>query len=309
MIRNGEHGDEQSEKDGVESKAVGSLHTTDDWESTTTGEDTVTPSSSTDYEKSIRIIAAQNYKVLSEKIQKQFSDGFLKYKEYTINKTKEFQKQIDETRQSSDDVKGEFKEEVNELKKELEDKIENSKLTIIETLGIFIALFTFISIDFQVFRSYRTPQAISGLLLIFFGAIFLFIIIFDFFILQARRIKEQNNLSKSKQQKDIQDSFKDRIKKQLLNHWYRVALLMLSVLFTIGGTLLFVRSPIEDLQDKKQEIKDEVYRSIKNSMNNQNGELLKINESNQKAIDNLKINLDNIKNCVIDFGFTYRCFR
>jgi len=63
--------------------------------------------------------------------------------------------------------------------KKLKEEIEKSKLKIIETLGIFVALFTFISVEFQTFRIYQDPKEISGLTLILLGALLFFILIFD----------------------------------------------------------------------------------------------------------------------------------
>jgi hypothetical protein len=69
--------------------------------------------------------------------------------------------------------------EVNEKVVELDRKIDENKIRIVETLGIFVALFTFVSIEFQAFRIYQSPKEIAGLTLILLGALLLFLTIFE----------------------------------------------------------------------------------------------------------------------------------
>lgn len=77
-----------------------------------------------------------------------------------------------------------FKTVVNDVvrntEEKLRDKIDDSKLKTIETLGIFVALFTFVSVEFQIFRIFHTPASIGGLTAILLGSLLFFSIILDY---------------------------------------------------------------------------------------------------------------------------------
>ena len=155
-------------------------------------------------------------------------------------------------------------------------------------MGIFVALFTFISIEFQVFRSYRDPHAISGLTLIFLGAIFLFLVIFDYLL-----NKSSENNSKIKIRKG--------------KFFYIMPLI--SVLLLAGGIFLYCNAPNEDLEEAKNSIKKQVYDSVKNDIDLKNDELLETNKNNEFLINDLRNDIEAIKNCVNNFGFSYKCFK
>lgn len=105
-----------------------------------------------------------------------------------------------------------YESRMEKIKDDLDKKIDDSKIRIIETLGIFVALFTFISINFQVFKSYKNPVAISGLILILLGSLTTFITILDFLIINgSKKIKE-----------------------------FPVELLLLNLFFLVAGFILFV---------------------------------------------------------------------
>lgn len=83
-------------------------------------------------------------------------------------------------------LKKQFKKDIEEIHDEfakkvekLENKTEDSKLSIIETLGIFVALFTFVSVEFQIFRSFTSWKSGASLSLIILGALLLFIVTMD----------------------------------------------------------------------------------------------------------------------------------
>lgn len=59
----------------------------------------------------------------------------------------------------------------------LNQKIEERDRHTIETIGIFVALFTFISIEFQLFRSLTSVAAVFGLTLVIFGALLAFVLL------------------------------------------------------------------------------------------------------------------------------------
>lgn len=77
----------------------------------------------------------------------------------------------------SENLRKQFETDIEGTKEKLEAKIDDSKLKIIETLGIFVALFTFVSIEFQIFRSFTSWQAGASLTLIILGALLFFCII------------------------------------------------------------------------------------------------------------------------------------
>ncbi len=120
-------------------------------------------------------------------------------------------------------------DKIDEKILEYDKKIESSKLSVIETLGIFVALFTFVSIDFQVFRSYRDWHAITGLTLILLSSMSFLVSIFDFII------NKKLGLS-------------------------RTFFILLEVLFIISGIFLFSYAKNEDIQDKEIEIKQEILK-------------------------------------------------
>jgi hypothetical protein len=55
-------------------------------------------------------------------------------------------------------------------------------------LAIFVALFTFISIEFQIFRSFTSWQSAASLTLILLGALTFFVLLVDYLL--AKRTKE-----------------------------------------------------------------------------------------------------------------------
>lgn len=242
-----------------------------------------------DYKEQISLNFLQQVSKYSEDLSKHAQAR----EKYNEKKFRDFKQEIDKNTEAAlVQIKEKIQGTVDDVKKELENKIESSKLTIIETLGIFVALFTFISIDFQVFRFYRDPRAISGLVLIFLGSIFLFIIFFDFFILR--------NQTHSKVGGVYNDKF-DSI--------YKFGFGILSILLVVAGIYYFHKAPNENIQDESKQIKDEVYQVLKNDIIDQKKELVDANAQNKTNIDNLKGDLESIKKCVIDFGFTYKCFK
>lgn len=66
---------------------------------------------------------------------------------------------------------GDFEMKIAKQGESLEKKIEESKIKTIETLGIFVALFTFIGVEFQVFKSFTGWEAAASLTFILLGAL------------------------------------------------------------------------------------------------------------------------------------------
>ncbi|MCK4891395.1 MAG: hypothetical protein KAS78_01885 [Candidatus Pacebacteria bacterium] len=133
-----------------------------------------------------------------------------------FTESEEFKKKVNEI------AKTNTEKIIRETKDELRDKIDDSKLKTIETLGIFVALFTFVSIEFQVFRTLDNAQSVAGLTLILLGSLLTFITVLD------------SVLSKIKLQEDIE------FKLLKPKSWPLVFIWML--LMILGGAL-FVSSP------------------------------------------------------------------
>ncbi|MFA5777060.1 MAG: hypothetical protein WC906_01315 [Parcubacteria group bacterium] len=182
-----------------------------------------------------------------------------------------------------------------------DDKIENQKLTIIETLGIFVALFTFISIDFQVFKSYRNPFAISGLTLILLGSITFLVSSLDFFILKARSIRNGLNFKPNKR------NFLDDIWICFKNNKSRIFFIFIESCLILGGIYLFSKTKIEEFGDQKEQIKKEVFEYTKNNLENKINDFEKAKEKSSD-VEDIDKKIESMKKCIRDFGFTYKCF-
>lgn len=126
------------------------------------------------------------------------------------------------TKEIEDKFNDKIENTTKETEEKLNNKIDDSKLKTIETLGIFVALFTFVSIEFQVFRMFDDPQSVAGLTLILLGSLLTFITVLD------------SVLSKIKLQEDIE------FKLLKPKSWPLVFIWML--LMILGGAL-FVFSP------------------------------------------------------------------
>ncbi|KKP96424.1 MAG: hypothetical protein UR99_C0018G0013 [Candidatus Moranbacteria bacterium GW2011_GWD2_36_12] len=232
---------------------------------------------------------AEKYK--AELLGKQIADDFRKQQVEINKRNKEFQEKYLEN------FKNQYQDDIDKKTKDLEDKIENSKLSVIETLGMFIALFTFISVDFQVFKSYRDPVAISALTMILIGAIFLFIVVFDYFILQARKVRktEENAITK----KYVEDGRVSLVRKIIF---------CVSLVLIFLGVFMFSKTTTEEISANNNEIKKEVLTSVQTDLDNQKSELEKINKDNGVLIKDTNSSILEIKKCIKNFGFTYKCF-
>lgn len=65
---------------------------------------------------------------------------------------------------------------------ELEKRVEKATTSFVETLGIFVALFTFISVDIQVFKSPLRILSVAGFTLIMLGSLLWFLFYFHAFL-------------------------------------------------------------------------------------------------------------------------------
>lgn len=92
--------------------------------------------------------------------------------------------------------KEEFKYKVNEIiqktEDKLSDKIDDSKLKTIETLGIFVALFTFVSVEFQFFRTFDNWLSIVSFTFILLGSLLTFVTVINYYLSETKEKKEVN---------------------------------------------------------------------------------------------------------------------
>lgn len=127
-----------------------------------------------------------------------------------------------------------------ELKKKIDDliikvgiisddvgKVRDTGINMIEVLGVFVALFTFISMEFQVFRIYHDLAAIVGLTAIILGSLLIFVSVLD--IILRREFSLINGI-----------------------------FLLLSIILLVFGMLIFSRANepdyIKDLEDVQKRI-------------------------------------------------------
>ncbi|MCK5285968.1 MAG: hypothetical protein KAJ58_01950 [Candidatus Pacebacteria bacterium] len=112
------------------------------------------------------------------------------YSQKGLNNTLKLYKKETDTKlsQIKEETKEKIDNSVNDLKEEIAeqiDKIQETKDQNIETLGIFVSLFTFISFSVQIFKSESSPFFVLGIISFILGALVLFI-----FILNATIKKE-----------------------------------------------------------------------------------------------------------------------
>jgi len=145
-------------------------------------------------------------------------------------------------------------------------EIRDSNLKTIETLGIFVALFTFVSIEFQIFRSFFSWYAGASLSLIILGAL-------TFFVLLLTTLLN---------------------KKKNRNFLYFA---LFSSICVAGGIFFLSRSTkVDSDYILKTEISKNFYTKEQ------------IDNNIASSTISAKEELDLLKKCVVNFGFTYRCF-
>lgn len=148
----------------------------------------------------------------------------------------------------------------------VEDRIDDTRTNIIETIGILIGLFTFISIEFQIFKSNFSLQEAGGLTMIILGGMLLFIATIDFFIkLDLPLFKKELN----KEIKTVVDK----------GFWIRLIFFVLSIALIICGVILFSTSDQKVSNIEKQESSQNIYTGDEVSSP---GEIQKIEEEGSK---------------------------
>jgi hypothetical protein len=187
--------------------------------------------------------------------------------------------------------------EFEKNKDQLENKIENSKIKIIETLGIFVALFTFISTEFQVFKIYQSPITIAGLTLIILGSLLVFITILDITLASNFSLYKTKKISGSiapffQNIKNL-SGYEEKIDFKILDckTWgegfkLKVILILIWFLFIIVGAVFFVCSP--ETRDKYVRYNREDYGSYIDKYLNINGNINNLENLNKDLDGRIK---------------------
>jgi hypothetical protein len=148
-----------------------------------------------------RELSSKEYKVKSfvlnddvmkeiQKAQKISNESNEKFKKEFLEKFKnDLNKKVNEDIKKLEDKIIESNEEIKKSEYNFNNKIESSRIKIIETLGIFVALFTFVSVEFQMFRIFHRADSVGGLTLILLGSLISFLLILDFVINSSDNIK------------------------------------------------------------------------------------------------------------------------
>jgi hypothetical protein len=176
----------------------------------------------------------------------------------------------------------ESQENINKYKEDVEKKIENRQLKTIETLGIFVALFTLVSVEFQIFKIYQSPNTIAGLTLILLGSLLVFVTILDiilsghFSLHKTKKIP--GTLSSASEYIKKLSGYEERVDFNICrpNTWgegfkLKVILLFIWTLLILIGVLLLIFSPeTKDRYVTKEEYKiiAEKCFTIDNNINN-----------------------------------------
>ena len=104
-----------------------------------------------------------------------------------------YQRDLTKTKEAIEkDTIGPIQERVTKM----ENRIEEIRINVINSLGVFIALFTFISVEFQLFQSLTSFTQYLSLTLILSGVFMFFVLFLDF-------VSQKNKHSKFTLPKDI----------------------------------------------------------------------------------------------------------
>lgn len=88
------------------------------------------------------------------------------------------EKLVEKTEKSLNQTKGQMETDFKEVKKQ----IDESKGRVVETLALFAALFTFLSLQVQIFKEERDAGRMIALILITGGIVTFFVLILDLMI-------------------------------------------------------------------------------------------------------------------------------
>jgi Mn2+/Fe2+ NRAMP family transporter len=107
-----------------------------------------------------------------------FSDGLSSQVKKINNRISEIEKRLDS---------------FNERFQKQNDKLNSDKTRVIETLGIFVALFTFISSEIQIFKNESNTFRALGLSLVFAGILAFFVLILELTVRSNEELKDRTS--------------------------------------------------------------------------------------------------------------------
>jgi len=109
--------------------------------------------------------------------------------EEKLNNTEEqFKEDIKKTKKDTEiKLNNKIEETWKETNQDLSDKIDNSKLKTIETLGIFVALFTFVSVNVQIFTRVTHLKSAMWFTVLLMGSLGFFALIIHIIINKEKK--------------------------------------------------------------------------------------------------------------------------
>lgn len=171
-------------------------------------------------------------------------------------------------------------QELKKVREENKADTEQTRISFIETIGIFVALFTFISIEFQVFRVYSHWMAVVGLTLVLLGSIGILMWLLHYFLKIAH-----------------DDSARFRA-----GHW---VVGWASVVVACGGAWLTALAPAEMDQDFERLVDDTVTARVHEELKARDADVSGQLSEMQDRIDRGD---EALRACAQKFGVIKQCF-
>lgn len=88
-------------------------------------------------------------------------------------------KSLDGVRREIKKLKDEFASEQNNIRKELQEELQLSQIRVIEVIGIFVALVTFVSVNVQIFNRVSSAETAAVFMVLMFCALAVFAVLLD----------------------------------------------------------------------------------------------------------------------------------
>jgi hypothetical protein len=130
-----------------------------------------------------------------------------------------------------------------EAQHEAREEIQKHGIRIVEMLGLLVGLFTFVSVEFQVFRNFCLPWHVTGLTMILLGSLMIFSLLIDVLLndlFPAYVIDSQHKIFGDMARKrtgQTPDFFNYKTWGSGLK--FRTILFVLSILLVVGGGFIF----------------------------------------------------------------------
>lgn len=145
------------------------------------------------------------------------------------------------------------KKDLSEFKEKLEDRLEDQKIKVIEVLGVFISIFTFISVDIQIFKENRNAFILVGFVLVLLSALMAFNLLLK--VLSGReieftKIRTTDMIAETIARATLQrtDEYKPKLFK--VSTWTNgYAVVVLTIVFLITGFISIIIGTIIEGKD------------------------------------------------------------